>query len=66
MRVVAALERLQDTIHGDMSCVLILPDRGERSLATIYDDDWVREHFGDVAHLWQSAGGERECMTTAS
>jgi 2,3-diaminopropionate biosynthesis protein SbnA len=25
--VVAALERLQDTIHGGMNCVLILPDR---------------------------------------
>ena len=63
--VVAALERLLDTIPGSANCVLILPDRGERYLETIYDDDWVREQFGDVAHFWQSQGRERECMTMA-
>ncbi|HEY2291049.1 MAG TPA: 2,3-diaminopropionate biosynthesis protein SbnA [Thermoanaerobaculia bacterium] len=47
--VVAALERLQETISDDANCVLILPDRGERYLDTIYDDDWVREHLGGVA-----------------
>jgi 2,3-diaminopropionate biosynthesis protein SbnA len=63
--VVAALERLQDTIPGGANCVLIFPDRGERYLETIYDDDWVWEHLGDVAHHWQRQGRERECMTVA-
>jgi cysteine synthase A len=63
--VVAALERLQDTIPQGANCVLIFPDRGERYLETIYDDGWVREHFGDVAHHWRSQGRERECMTLA-
>jgi cysteine synthase A len=63
--VVAALERLQDTIPQGANCVLIFPDRGERYLETIYDDGWVSEHLGDVAHLWQSPGRERECMTMA-
>lgn len=51
--VVAALERLQDTIPIGANCVLIFADRGERYLETVYDDGWVKEHFGDVAHLWQ-------------
>ena len=55
--VVAALERLQDNVPDDTNCVLILPDRGERYLETIYDDDWVREHFGNVQHLWQREEG---------
>lgn len=63
--VVAALERLQDTIPEGANCVLIFPDRGERYLDTVYDDEWVREHLGDIAQLWQSPGRERECMTMA-
>jgi cysteine synthase A len=34
---------------------VIFPDRGERYLDTIYSDEWVAEHFGDVAHLWESS-----------
>jgi cysteine synthase A len=28
--------------------VAVLPDRGERYLDTIYSDEWVREHCGDM------------------
>jgi N-(2-amino-2-carboxyethyl)-L-glutamate synthase len=41
--VVAAFQRLKDNIPRNSVCVLILPDRGERYLDTIYSDDWVRE-----------------------
>ncbi|AEV85017.1 cysteine synthase [Actinoplanes sp. SE50] len=51
--VVAALDRVRDRIAPGSSCVLIFPDRGERYLDTIYDDDWVAERFGDIAHLWK-------------
>ena len=51
--VVSALSRLQDHIPDGAHCVLVLPDRGERYLETIYDDQWVQDHFGDVEHLWQ-------------
>jgi 2,3-diaminopropionate biosynthesis protein SbnA len=61
--VVAALERLQESIPEGANCVLILPDRGERYLETIYDDGWVREHVGDVEHLWHP-GKERACVAT--
>jgi len=51
--VVSAVERLRDEIPEEAICALILPDRGERYLDTIYSDAWVEEHFGDVFHLWE-------------
>jgi cysteine synthase len=50
--VVMGLTRLADRIPAGARCALILPDRGERYLETIYSDEWVLEHFGDVGHLW--------------
>jgi N-(2-amino-2-carboxyethyl)-L-glutamate synthase len=52
--VVMGLTRLADRIPAGARCALILPDRGERYLETIYSDAWVLEHFGDVRHLWAS------------
>lgn len=34
---------------GDLTAVAIAPDFGERYLDTIYDDEWVTEHFGAAA-----------------
>jgi cysteine synthase A len=48
-----AVEQVKDEIPMGANCVVILPDRGERYLDTIYSDSWVMEHFGDVAHLWE-------------
>lgn len=50
---VMALKRTEPEIPKGSTCVLFFPDRGERYLDTIYDDDWVREKVGDVHHLWQ-------------
>jgi 2,3-diaminopropionate biosynthesis protein SbnA len=55
--VVAALERLRDVIAGGATCVAILPDRGERYLDTVYDDDWVHEHLGQHAAMASARGG---------
>jgi len=52
--VVMGLTRLAAEIPAGARCALILPDRGERYLDTIYSDEWVSERFGDVAHLWAS------------
>jgi 2,3-diaminopropionate biosynthesis protein SbnA len=49
--VVAAVDKLRYRIPPGASCVVILPDRGERYLDTVYDDHWVREHFGAVDQL---------------
>jgi N-(2-amino-2-carboxyethyl)-L-glutamate synthase len=46
---------MKHAIPKDSTCVVILPDRGERYLDTVYSDAWVKEHFGDVSHLWQAA-----------
>jgi cysteine synthase A len=56
--VLMAIEQIKGEIASGSTCVAIFPDRGERYLHTIYSDSWVREHFGDVSHLWQS--GEME------
>jgi cysteine synthase A len=50
--VVSALLRMADRIPVGATCVLIMPDSGERYLDTIYDDAWAAAHFGDVAELW--------------
>ena len=59
--VIMAVEQLKQDIPPDANCVVIFPDRGERYLDTIYSDSWVEKHFGDVSHLWQTAG-EKACM----
>ncbi len=50
--VLMAVERAKYKIAPDSNCVCIFADRGERYLDTIYSDDWVEEHFGDVSHMW--------------
>jgi cysteine synthase A len=51
--VVMAFDQFKDTIRGSKTCVVILPDRGERYLDTIYSDTWVQQNFGEISHLWQ-------------
>ena len=50
--VVAAIDQLKFRLRRGATCVAIFADRGERYLDTIYSDEWVEKHFGDVAHLW--------------
>jgi cysteine synthase A len=59
--VFAALGLLQGEIPPGANVALIFPDRGERYLDTIFSDDWVLSHFGDVSHLW---AGEPEGQPT--
>ncbi|MER8018032.1 MULTISPECIES: 2,3-diaminopropionate biosynthesis protein SbnA [Streptomyces] len=61
--VLAAVRRLGARVPAGATCAVILPDRGERYLDTIYDDDWVAAHFGDVAHLWKEDGPVAEVAT---
>ncbi len=51
--VATALARIAPDIPAGSTCVLVLPDGGDRYLDTVYSDAWVRRRFGDVAHLWQ-------------
>jgi cysteine synthase A len=51
--VLMAINQVKDEIARGAICAAIFPDKGERYLDTIYSDRWVKDHFGDVAHLWQ-------------
>lgn len=46
--VIAAVEKIERELEVGMNCVVILHDRGERYLSTVYNDAWIREHFGDL------------------
>jgi cysteine synthase A len=56
---VAALGKLADRIPPGSRCVLIFPDGGDRYLDTIYSDSWVRQHFGEISHLWEEESETR-------
>ncbi|WP_335941655.1 2,3-diaminopropionate biosynthesis protein SbnA [Streptomyces sp. PTD5-9] len=56
--VATALEQLSGRIPDGATCVLMMPDRGERYLNTIYDDAWVKAQFGEVTHLWKDDGAD--------
>jgi N-(2-amino-2-carboxyethyl)-L-glutamate synthase len=50
--VLAAVDRLRSHFPAGTRCVALLPDRGERYLDTIFNDEWVGENFGALSHLW--------------
>lgn len=52
--VISAVDRMRDEIPQGSTVVVLLPDRGERYLNTIYSDDWVRANLGDIAHHWST------------
>lgn len=60
--VLIAVEQVKERIPWGATCVVIFHDRGERYLDTVYSDEWVTEHFGDVAHLWQGQPEPQTCM----
>jgi cysteine synthase A len=64
--VLMAVEQVRDEIPDGANCVMILADRGERYLDTIYSDVWVREHFGEMAHLWENPAEAYAAVATAS
>jgi cysteine synthase A len=46
--LIAAVDRFKDKIPAKANAVVILPDRGERYLDTVYSDEWVKEHLGEL------------------
>jgi 2,3-diaminopropionate biosynthesis protein SbnA len=54
--VLSAVETFAGRIPADAVVVALLPDRGERYLDTLFSDDWVLAHFGEVQSLWREAG----------
>jgi 2,3-diaminopropionate biosynthesis protein SbnA len=64
--VLMAVESVKDEIPAGAVCVVLFSDRGERYLDTIYSDAWVREHFGDVSHIWQQTTEAPVCVMMTS
>jgi N-(2-amino-2-carboxyethyl)-L-glutamate synthase len=52
--IVMAIERYLPKIPHGAVCVAIFPDRGERYLDTIYSEQWIQRHFGDISHIWKT------------
>ncbi|MGU3472022.1 2,3-diaminopropionate biosynthesis protein SbnA [Paenibacillus sp. D51F] len=50
--VVAAVRRLAGSIPAGSICAAILPDRGERYMSSVYDDDWVKRELGVDPDAW--------------
>jgi cysteine synthase A len=42
--VIAAIQRIAPTLPAGARVVTVLPDRGERYMDLVYDDDWVELH----------------------
>ena len=55
--VISAVDRMSNEIPKNSNVVVLLPDRGERYLDTIYSDAWVRENLGDISQNWSKAMG---------
>lgn len=51
--VLAAVDAWRPNIAPGANVAVIFPDGGDRYLDTIFSDDWVRENFGEITHLWK-------------
>jgi N-(2-amino-2-carboxyethyl)-L-glutamate synthase len=61
--IVAALSRLQRSWPEGTRVAAVLPDRGERYLDTVYDDNWCVRHFGAVPQLDARVSGLRDLIS---
>ena len=50
--VITGIQKKMHDIPSGANCVAIFPDSGERYMDTIYSDQWVKDHFGDIHYLW--------------
>ncbi|MNR33600.1 putative siderophore biosynthesis protein SbnA [compost metagenome] len=44
--VISAIRKMSHVIAPGAICAAILPDRGERYLSTVYNDEWVAREIG--------------------
>jgi cysteine synthase A len=59
--VLTAVEKCRGQIPPGAVCAVILADRGERYLDTLFSDAWARQHFGDVESLWREEEKKLSC-----
>ncbi|MNE80917.1 putative siderophore biosynthesis protein SbnA [compost metagenome] len=53
--VITALKSLESSLPDGSVCVVIIHDRGDRYMDTVYSDEWVKQQFGKS--IW---GRERD------
>jgi len=53
--IIAAARKCITSIPSNANVVVILPDRGERYLDTIYSDWWVQENLGEFTQILEEA-----------
>jgi 2,3-diaminopropionate biosynthesis protein SbnA len=46
--VIHALKSIVNELPNDSVCVVILHDRGERYMDTVFSDEWVEQQFGEI------------------
>lgn len=61
--IISAIEQYATNLFAGAICVAILPDRGERYLDTIYNSEWIHQHFGDIEQLWKTPIETLACAT---
>ncbi|MDQ0902443.1 2,3-diaminopropionate biosynthesis protein SbnA [Paenibacillus sp. V4I7] len=50
--VISAIRKMSGSIPDGAVCAAILPDRGERYLNTVYNDEWVLQEIGSNPSTW--------------
>jgi cysteine synthase A len=60
--VISAVKHRLPELEPGATCVVILPDRGERYLDTIYSEEWVMRHFGNTPSLWKEPVEANQCL----
>ena len=53
---IVAAARISNEIAAKSNCVIILPDRGERYVDTVYSDEWVQQNLGGIPTMERAAG----------
>ncbi len=70
--VVQSIAYARPIIPDGANCVVLVADRGERYLDTVFSETWVKKHFGDISHLLKKheiTGNTKErltCLKTVS
>lgn len=58
--VIAAVRRMLPELPDGAVCAVVLHDRGERYLDTVYSDEWVHREFGEIVQIKNSGDSRKE------
>jgi N-(2-amino-2-carboxyethyl)-L-glutamate synthase len=61
--IISAIEQYSSKLPHGAVCVAILPDRGERYLDTIFNPEWIKQHFGDIDRFRKTTTEAHTCAS---